>query len=1743
MMASKIEINRKFGSLKGKLTNIGNFIKNFDEKNTDVNEVKTRLEDLSNAYNKLDSIIEAYGKVLTDDEYDEVYPSFHEFTDSYHFLSAKLNALLPKTIDTSLSNVNNPNSVHNVNKRAVRLPDIPIPVFSGIGTEWLTFKQTFSTLIHENPDLNDIVKFTFLVDKLSGEAKQTLGHITLTAEGYEKAWETLLKRYDNSRIIISSHIEGLCSLSPVSKDVGKELRSLLNKCNSHVSSIEACGEDLDSLSNLFIVHLIAKKLDTNTRKEWEEKIALEDNVTWELLLDFLQNKCRIFEAMESLKCSSITAQSNSKTNSNNKQGVSKSFHSSASNASQNKTGSRCGVCKQQKHFLFACEEFKKMSPENRFKKIKDLRLCINCFSNSHTVSDCTSRNCKMCDKKHHTMLHRTILHPNLPDETLASDPTPEIVSVPTVNENTIVSLPCNNSINKQIILATSIVRIKDNKGRFHNCRALLDSGSQSNFISQNLVTQLNLKSLPIENLTISGINEKSTSISSQVLTAVHSKSSNYKKTLQFLVLPVITKKLPQTNLDISLWDIPSNIKLSDSCFNLSRPIDLLLGAEIYFEILIPKQLTIAPHLPILQESQFGWLVSGKFEHHCIETNCFMLQNAPQENLDNLVKRFWEMETLPPRVFLSKEEELCETHFEQNVKRDKTGRYIVALPHNDNILKLGESKDQALRRFYYLENKLYKNPELKCQYSDFIKEYIDLHHMEQVSSNQNEKDTVYYLPHHAVLRPDKSSTKLRVVFDASAQSSSNVSLNDTLLIGPNVQQSLFEIILRFRKHKFVFCSDISKMYRQILVQPKQTNLQRIFWRFDQNEPVNEYNLLTVTYGTSCAPYLATRCLKQLAIDESLNHPKSSFVLQSDFYVDDVLTGADSIEDALIIRDDLIQILMKGGFELHKWCANNELLLENIPKSKLEILQPNGFSNIETIKTLGLSWQPIQDKFVFDIKPFPIRITHTKRTILSDIASLFDPLGLIAPVIVHAKIFLQTLSRTYDWDDTINDIDNFKWKEFVNGIDFVKSVSLSRCVLPAEYDTVELHGFSDASEKAYCACLYLRALFKGEPVSVVLLCSKTRVAPLRNVSLPRLELSAALLLVQLTKSVYQSMNIKFSHIYLWTDSTITLFWIKTPPFKLKTFVANRVSEIQELSEDVTWNHVKSQQNPADVGSRGVILSNMNQLHEWWYGPEFLYSTIVFANLPSNIVLNETQSNESIVELKRETVSLIVQQSPPEFDLWFKYSRLKTLQRVFAFVLRFVSNCRNKNKLTRVKEADLSVLEVDKSLQILILFAQKEEFESEISDLLKGNPVSNKSKLKQLNPFLDNANLIRVGGRLNKTNFAQDVKNQVVLPAKHILTKLIFEQYHYEQLHPGQNLLLSFVRQRFWPINGKATSRKICRNCVICVKSKPILSQQIMGDLPADRITPSRPFSVTGVDLCGPFLIRQKFQRRDNPTKIYVASFVCFVSKAVHLEVVSDLSSEGFISCLKRFIYRRGKPNKIWSDNATNFTGTANILKKQFQLYLSQSDFDEVNKFCVDQQISWNFIPPRSPHFGGLWESSIKSFKSHFKKVAGTKQFTYEEFNTLIIHIEGILNSRPLTIISNDPSDPMPLTPGHFTTGGPIVALTEPSTVDLPSNTLSNWENIYCIAQRFWKRFSLEYIHKMQERTKWKTISPNLKCGDIVLVIDKNSHSTNWLYGKIEGVKRANDGNVRVVSVRTKNGIIDRAITNVCKLPVDV
>lgn len=1727
------DLIRKRGGVKAKLSSFSKYLDALLSKSgTEIRDLDiiqlnnrvTKSEELIHEFEEIQSKIEvSCAEKDLDREYSEREEFESKFFDKISLAKKLLDEHKNENIEENdrVSRIS-PSSQLSNKLGLVKLPKITLPTFDGKSLEWLEFRDTYESLIHKNEELNEIQKFHYLRASLEGPPAEVVRSLEFSAKNYRTAWQCLTERYDNPRLLTDYHIKALLNIDQVKKDCSEDLRKMIDTLMKNLRALKQLEQPTDKW-DILVVALASEKLDKSTKCEWEKyKTSKEDVQTLDNFKAFLKARAEYLESVEQ----NVSEKTFEKRKSNSTRGFLVT--------GENKNVPNCVVCKRQ-HYIQNCQEFLNLSISDRFEKIKSLKLCLNCLRGGHFSKLCRRSTCKKCHSKHHTLLHSeseesksSLVSANPPSSSVDNN-SPHVNTTPNVRVDANTNALSASGTGDSVLLSTAYVNVIDKNGKSNTVRALLDSGSQSSFITRELCQRLGLTTEKAD-IFVKGLNHTASNIEAKCKVAINSQCSAYSTTVWCFVLLEITGSLPNTRLDVSKIAIPPNIKLADPTFFEPGKVDLLLGADLFWNLICNGQIALGKNKPVLQKTRFGWIVSGPIGMNPTKSVvCHFSQNTEKE-IQMQLTRFWELEECPKQKPLSKEEVACEAHFVENVERSNDGRFVVALPLKESLEKLGESYDQAERRFLALERNRFENDsKFKDLYTAFMAEYISLGHMKKVETNLLNSNICYYMPHHGVMRDDSLTTKLRVVFDASAPTTTGYSLNHLQLVGPTIQQDLFSILLRFRQHTFVVSADVEKMYRQVLIKSHQLPLQRILWRANVDEPLEKYELQTVTYGTTSASFLAIRCLIELAYENKELYPDLADIIQTDFYVDDMLTGAESIENAVYICNGISDILRKGCFNLRKFYSNNPAILSQIPGNE-NASKVVKFGENENAKTLGLSWCPASDHLMYCINAQSEK-RISKRTILSSISQVFDPLGLLSPCIIMAKMLLQKVwLEKISWDEGLPLHLHTSWCRFQSELKLLNSLKINRHVICSNPKRIQLIGFSDASESAYGGCIFLRSIAENGHIFVNLLCAKTKVAPLKTITMPRLELCGALILARLANKVTTSLKLNIHERIFWTDSTIVLGWLKTEPNKLKTFVSNRVSEIQDLTASDAWRHVPTESNPADLLSRGVRPSEIENLKLWWHGPKWL-------SKPESEWPKSVFDNSDLPEMKKKERTFSFIQST-DVSLFARFSKLSTLNRVIAYVYRFVSNCRKSHK-ERVEGA-LTVPELELAFEFLIKLSQMESFPRELGNLQKNKHVLADSKIFNLNPFLDERSIIRVGGRLANSSFDFDKKHPIVLSGKHLFTKLLLESEHVRLLHCGPQQLLAVIRDRFWPVNGKALAKKIVRQCLSCFRHNAKTTKPIMGDLPAERLEPRQPFAVVGVDYAGPLLLKDKRGRGARISKAYISLFVCFVTKAIHLELVSDLTMEAFVMALRRFAARRGKPSIVFSDNGTNFVAASSELKALGE-FLAENKNGLIGSFA-NETIDWRFIPPHSPHFGGLWEAGVKSTKHHLKRVAGKVPLTFECLYTLLVQVEAILNSRPLSPLSQNPNDLIPLTPAHFLIGKPLTSVPERDVKTIPENRLSLFQHIQQLKQHFWERWSKEFVSELQQRVKWKRTQSQLQENSLVLIKEDNQPPMQWKLGRVTQIHPGRDGIPRVASIRTAGGMVKRAFSKICPLPVN-
>lgn len=715
------------------------------------------------------------------------------------------------------------------------------------------------------------------------------------------------------------------------------------------------------------------------------------------------------------------------------------------------------------------------------------------------------------------------------------------------------------------------------------------------------------------------------------------------------------------------------------------------------------------------------------------------------------------------------------------------------------------------------------------------------------------------------------------------------------------------------------------------------------------------------------------------------------------------------------------------------------------------------------------------------------------------------------------------------------------------------------LPEQLETkLTLHTFTDASEKAYAAAVYSRHESVDGRVTVRLIASKTRLAPLKAVSIPRLELMGAVIGLRLSRQACSVMSVQ-STVTFWVDSMNVICWIQGQSRDYKPFVANRVGELHEYSSPNQWRHVSTKENPADRATRGTSVSELASDELWWSGPQFLQNTEdkwpkrklsapdLGEELKSQVRVNRLENSNTPVEPITKSSTVMMTTLDPEsrllpsrYSKWYRINQPGkcevglSIVRVRGWVNRFIANSRTARE--NRESGELKPKELVTSEEQIIKQTQEIVFPKEMAALTKGKPVPKTSSLLKLNPVLENG-VMRSNTRLrNADAISKDVKFPIILPKKNHVTNLVVKYHHESEHHEmGVNFTINHLREKYLVAHARQEVKRCVSSCAECSRRFRIRPKtQQMAPLPGIRLEMTgRPFENCATDYGGPYFTKQG--RGKARAKRYLCLFLCLQTHCCHLEMATSLDVSGFMNALVRMTARRGWPKKMLSDNGTNFVAA----EKEIRALVAQLDQKQIERATANKRITWYWNPPVAPHFGGVFESMIKSAKRAIAAVLPNADVDDEELQTIFTGVESLLNSRPLTTISDDPNDELVLTPNHFLIGqmgGDVV----PENVDTTVfNAKNRWRRIQELVRHVWKRWMKEYIPHIGSRKKWFSSQKNLKVGEVVVVIDADMARRDWKVGRIEQVYPGNDGLVRVVDVKVRGRTLRRPISVISPL----
>ncbi|KRX86446.1 hypothetical protein T4E_10538 [Trichinella pseudospiralis] len=1629
---------------------------------------------------------------------------------------------------------------HSNSKTSVRerLPELKMPVFSGEVLEFPAFWDRFQGCVHNRTDLDDASKFSYLLSSLSGEALAAVEGMPSSSANYSHAMELLQERFGRTDVIVREHVKAIWNAKPCS-DSGASIQALVDEINRHLRCLTALGKNPatgEMTANEAFLPLLAEKFPEEIRLAWDVHVQSVSGTKGDLpeFLNFAQVRAtakrataassggRRFVKQDDPKQQEPgpSGQEHQRTRQREKRaarGATTVLHAAVN--------SSCPICKGD-HNIVSCEDFLHADVHTRSRMAARNKLCFRCLQGGHRAKACKVRwRCTVsgCGGSHHELLHRSQSPPR--------DQTPE------ATRSRSCMLTANGGA-RQVRLQSVRACAFGMDGQCVLVQCLLDPGSQSSFIRKDVADALGLTG-PQEVIRLvtvdneGGTERRMRRVEFQ-LGAVDPSQPRIRYPIQALVLPKICGKIRQAPVKLSEWPHLSSLPVADQCEERTFTIDVLIGLDHYFNLVGGDVRRGPAGGPVAIHSRLGWILCGQTNRRPTTAVTTLLTHV-EESADQILRRFWELEaigiatdnqTAPP------DQEALQ-RFEQGLSFDGE-RYEVHLPWLPSRPSLPNNFPQARRRLLAVERRLARCEEERLEYAATMRQYVENGWAERALEIGPEGRT-WYLPHHAVYQGEGKEKKCRVVFDGSARYG-QTSLNRQLEVGPNLQIDLLKALLRFRRYRVGLQADIQKMYLQVRIAEQDRDACRFLWR-DKSGELSHLRLQRVCFGLTCSPFLAINTVRVHARRHQDAAPRAAAEILENMYVDDLATSCDTIEEARELAGELRGLLARGGFHLHKWASNEPEALTSVPD---EVRSASNRSHLW--KTLGMQWDRRGDVLTFS-PPATVNSPsgESKRSLLSTAFRVFDPVGCLAPFTVRAKMFLQTLwQRGTSWDEPLPHDVMEQWRRWKQELPHLSKIRLPRALVPVALGQVtrlEIHAFCDSSEKAYGAVAYMRIETTNHHSVVNFVTSKTRVAPIRRLTLPRLELMGALVAARLVRSVQKMLGLQVHGITCWCDSAVTLAWIQSSADRWKPFVRNRVAEIQQLVEPAAWRHCPGRQNPADLLSRGTTLPKLLESPLWWHGPKWLAH-------PHNAwpVGKPTTEDTSPVRDERRseqrvtvgvTAHVECNSIGPE-----RYGCVERLFRITAYCQRFVRNCRLP-AVARQGGA-LTVAELRKAEGTWVQMAQSEAFSSELQALSRKGRVVPTSRLSRLDPFMDEEGFLRVGGRLENAELPSHMKHPVILPGDHALTMGLIRRCHARQMHAGTTHTLAILRQQYWVLKGRTQVKKVIRHCFACRRAVARPIQPRMAALPSSRVVEAAAFAHTGMDFAGPLLIRVG---KRATSKCYVCLFTCMASRAVHLELVPQMTTARVMQALRRFIARRGRPETIQSDNFRSFKAAASELRQLWR----HVDVDRVQRELVGHRIHWKFITERAPWMGGYWERLVRSIKESLRKILGKALLDEEELRTTLCEVEASLNARPLTFVGEEDHESHPLSPFQLLTGRayvdfPAIEAHDPEWQPVERGATQwnhRWRYRQQLLARWWRSWRREYLSELMQRQKWRSSPAGPEVNDLVLILEDNIPRAQCPIGVITALHLGSDGIARSARIRTSTNVITRPVAKLVQL----
>ncbi|XP_029681904.1 LOW QUALITY PROTEIN: uncharacterized protein [Takifugu rubripes] len=935
------------------------------------------------------------------------------------------------------------------------------------------------------------------------------------------------------------------------------------------------------------------------------------------------------------------------------------------------------------------------------------------------------------------------------------------------------------------------------------------------------------------------------------------------------------------------------------------------------------------------------------------------------------------------------------------------------------------------------------------------------------------------------------------------------------------------------------ADVEQMFHNFMVSEDHRDYLRFLWfrDHDLDGEVEEFRMTVHVFGNCPSPSVAIYGLKRTAVEgESEYGSDVRKFIEQHFYVDDGLKSFASEDEAINVLIRAQRMLAQSNIRLHKISSNSSAVTSAFPGEDLA----TGLQGLELGQhvpplqhSLGLGWDLSTDQFSFRVEindqPF------TKRGVLSVINSLYDPLGFATPVSIEGRSILREISKDInEWDSPLpkEQQDKWqKWKDSLKHLGQLKNPRMYASISLSEAKRKEMHVFCDASTKAVGAVAYLKLTAADGHSDGGFLLGKARLAPKPDITIPRLELCAAVLAVEVADMVQEELDFTLDEVSFYTDSKVVLGYIFNDKRRFYVYVHNRVERIRRSTQAHQWHYVPTHLNPADHATRGLPAEHLSH-STWLSGPSFPTDP---SQGPTQGVPFDLIYPEHDTELRPEVVSCATSLSKgmlgaARFERFSSWSRLlKTIARLLHIVTCFKAATESRCHGWHTCDKNVTEEQLQQAKAIIVRAVQNEVYADDIRHVESREPVPKQSPLSKLNPVMDTSRVLRVGGRLTKGPLTADETHPILLPSKHHVTQLIIRHFHSQVRHQGRHFTEGAIRAAgFWLVGGKRAVSSVIFSCVTCRRLRGKQQEQIMSDLPKDRMCMDPPFTCVGLDVFGPWPVSvRKTRAGQAEAKRWAVIFTCMSTRAIHIEVIESMDTSSFINALRRFFAIRGPAKLLRSDCGTNFVSAC----RELHIDKKGCHNDKINTYLGNSGCEWHFNPPHASHMAGSWERMIGVSRRILDAMLlghGKATLTHEVLVTFMSEVTAIVNARPLTTVSTDPEHPEILTPAMLLTQKAATPPVIPGHFDDRDLFRAQWRRVQHLANVFWARWKKEFLSGLQPRCKWRTPKPNLQVGDVVLLKDGQEHRNDWPLAIVMKTFPSQDERVRKIQVQiTRNG----------------